>query len=182
MNINKLRTSMNAHVASPLAIMKYDSVVGPVCAPGWGTHFVAIPCSEVNRPVMNALTYARLLGGQTVAVHVLLDSSRRDDIEGQWKMNNIDIPLMILESSNDSVLEPITKFVDDVLHRHKKSVVTVLLPVLAGLKWWQRFLHNQTARLIEKAFQGKADVVTIRVPFFLTRCPQNELQSSGKGI
>jgi hypothetical protein len=36
------------------------------------------------------------------------------------------------------------------------------------MKWWHRFLHNQTARLIERAFQEEAGVVTVRVPFSLT--------------
>lgn len=182
MNITKLRSGMNAHVSFPVSIVKYTSIEDLDFDPKWGNHFIAIPVAEVNRPVMNALRYARLLGGRTVAVHILLNSSKRDGLENQWKLHNIDIPLLVLDSPNDSVMETLTKFVDEILQRHKKSVVTILLPVITGLKWWQRFLHNGTEQLIERAFRDRTGVITIRVPFLLTDCPQNELQSLGKRI
>jgi hypothetical protein len=75
---------------------------------------------------------------------------------------------MILESPEGSVIRPLAAFVDGIRNRHKESVVTIVLPVVTGLKWWQRFLHNQSARLIERAFQGETGVVTVRVPFSLT--------------
>jgi hypothetical protein len=182
MNTDELHRGTSAYLSSPVSIAKYTAVEDLNFVPQWGTHFIAIPVSEVNRPVMNALRYARLLGGRTVAIHILLNSSNRDGLENQWKMHNIDIPLLVLDSWDDSFLEPLTKFVDEILQKHKKSVVTILLPVITGLKWWQRFLHNGTEQLIERAFRDRTGVITIRVPFLLTDCPQNELQSSGKKI
>lgn len=74
---------------------------------------------------------------------------------------------IILESPDGSLIWPLTAFVDGIRSSHKESVVTIVLPVLITLKWWHRFLHNQSARLIERAFQEEAGVVTVRVPFFL---------------
>jgi hypothetical protein len=82
-------------------------------------------------------------------------------------MQNIDIPLFILESPNGSLIGPPTAYGDGIRRRHKKSFVTIVLPVLITLKWWHRYLHNQTARSIEKAFQREAGVATVRIPFFL---------------
>ena len=133
-----------------------------------GKHFVVIPVAEVNMPTMNALQYAKILSGEIVAIHVLLNPSDRDSIEYQWKLQDMGIPLMVLGSPEGSLIRPLAEFVGGIRNRNNDSVVTIVLPVLTGLKWWQRFLHNQTAGLIEKAFQGEAGVVTVRVPFSLT--------------
>jgi hypothetical protein len=132
-----------------------------------GNHFVVIPVEDVDKMSMNAIRYAKILSGETVAVHILINPADRDEIEYRWKLQNIDIPLVILESPDGSLIRPLTAFVDGIRRSHKESVVTIVLPVLVGLKWWQRILHNQTAGLIEKAFQSKEGVMTIRVPFFL---------------
>jgi hypothetical protein len=150
-----------------LSRVKYTATDDTRFVPERGNHFVTIFVAEVNKPSMNALQYARLLGGRVVAVHILLDSRGKDLIEEQWKLLNVDIPLLILGSPSGSIVEPLTEFVAEISKSHKGCVVTLLLPVIAGLTWWQRFLHNQTERLIERAFQNRAGVVTIRIQFFL---------------
>jgi len=130
--------------------------------------FVVVPVAGVDKTVINAIRYAKRLLGNIFAVHILLNPSDKDRIEIQWKMQDIDIPLIVLESPNSSILEPLTQYVDDIHLRNERSVVTIVLPVIATWKWWHRFLFNQTARLIERAFEGKAGVATIRVPFSLT--------------
>jgi hypothetical protein len=136
-------------------------------SPKRGNHFVVIPVEDVDKMSMNAIRYAKILSGETVAVHILINPADRDEIEYRWKLQNIDIPLLILDSHDASLIRPLTAFVDGIRNSHKESVITIVLPVLIGLKWWQRLLHNQTAGLIEKAFQSKEGVVTVRVPFSL---------------
>ncbi|MGO9013570.1 MAG: hypothetical protein ACLQF0_01195 [Dissulfurispiraceae bacterium] len=133
-----------------------------------GNRFVVVPVPGVDKAVINAIQYAKLLTGNIVAVHILLDPSERDKIESQWNMQGMDVPLFILESPNTSIIEPLREYVDNLRLRNKAGVVTVVLPVIATSKWWHRFLFNCTARLIERAFEGKAGVATIRVPFSLT--------------
>ena len=131
-------------------------------------HFVLILVEDLNKPVMNAIRYARLLSGETVAIHVQINPSDRERIEERWKDRGIDVPLVVLDSADGSIIRPLTVFIDGIRKRQKRSLFIFLLPELIDLKWWQRFLHNQTARLIERAFQGDDGVVTIRVPFPLT--------------
>ena len=133
-----------------------------------GNRFVVVPVSGVDKAVINAIEYAKLLAGNIVAVHILLTPSGKDRIESQWKMQSIDVPLIIIESPNTSIIEPLREYVDSICLRNKESAVTVVLPVIVTSGWWHRFLFNHTARLIERAFEGKAGVATIRVPFSLT--------------
>jgi hypothetical protein len=134
-----------------------------------GHHFVVIPVADVDKLSMNAILYAKLLSGEIVAVHILLNPSDREGIEYRWKMQNIDIPLIILASPDSSLIRPLMAYVEGIRRRYKENVVTIVLPVLITQTWWHRYLHNQTARFIERAFQREAGVVTIRVPFFLAK-------------
>lgn len=138
-----------------------------------GNHFVVIPVADVDKLSMNAIRYAKLLSGEIVAIHILLNPSDRDKMEYRWKMQNIDIPLLILESPNSSLVGPLMTYVGRI-RCHEECFVSIVLPVLITQKWWHRYLHNQTARLIERAFQRESGVLTIRVPFLLARTTNEE--------
>jgi hypothetical protein len=153
--------------ASQLAVAEHVMFDKMKLDPKNGKRFVVVPVSGVDKAVINAIRYAGRLLGNISAVHILLNPSDKDKIEAQWKMQDIAIPLIVLESPNSSILEPLTEYVDGIRLRNERSVVTVVLPVIATSKWWHRFLFNQTARLIERAFEGKEGVATIRVPFSL---------------
>jgi hypothetical protein len=62
-------------------------------------------------------------------------------MEPQWENHNIDIPLVILESSNSSLIEPLMTYVDGMRHSRQTRFVTIVLPGLITLKWWQRYRH-----------------------------------------
>lgn len=149
------------------------AVAGPVRPdnikfdPGSGNNIIVVPVGEVDKAVMNAIRYTKLLSGNIFAVHVLLNPSDRERIESLWKKKEPDIPLIVLESPDVSIIGPLREYVNGIRTTNEGSIVTIVLPVLATSKWWHRFLFNQTARLIEKAFEGTTGVVTLRVPFSL---------------
>jgi hypothetical protein len=153
--------------ASQIAVMELPVLYEMAPDAEGGGHFVVIPVEDVDKLSMNAIRYAKLLNGEIVAVHILLNPFDLDQTEYRWKLQHTDIPLLILESHNGSLIEPLMAYVDGIRRRCRESFVTIVLPVLSGLKWWQRVLHNQMARLIEKAFEEKSGVVIIRVPFSL---------------
>ena len=153
--------------ASQTAVLEHPLLDEMAIGAKGENRFVVIPVADVDKLSMNAISYAKLLGGEIVAVHILLNSSDRDKMEYRWKLQNIDIPLFILESPHNSLIGPLMAYVDRVRCLHNESTVTIVLPVLITLKWWHRYLHNQTVRLIERAFQREAGVTTVRVPFFL---------------
>ena len=162
-----LHSFFSADGASQAAVLENPLLEEPALD-AKGDHFVVIPVAEVNKVSMNAIRYAKVLNGEIVAVHILLKPSDRVGLECRWKMQNMDIPLIFLESPYGSLIGPLMAYVDGIRRCHKECVVTVVLPVLIGLKRRHRFLHNQRAGLIEKAFKSKEGVVTIRVPFSLT--------------
>jgi|SRR5208283_1056770 len=136
--------------------------------PEKGNRFAVVPVTGVDKAVINAIQYAKRIARNIVAVHILLNPLDKDRIESQWTMQSIDVPLIILESPSASIIEPLREYVDSIRLRNKDSAVTVVLPVISASKWWHRFLFNNTAGLIERGFEGKSGVATIRVPFSLT--------------
>lgn len=171
MHSQSLQSLFSVVEASQVAVLEHPLLDDVFFDVKGGQHFVVVPIADVDKLSMNAITnaicYAKLLRGKIAAVHILLNPSDRDRMEYLWKMQNIDTPLYILESPSASPLGPLMAYVDEIRRCHNESVVTIVLPVLIGLKWWQRILHNQTAGLIEKAFQSKAGVVAINAPFSL---------------
>lgn len=160
-----LNSPFNADGASQVALLERPLLDDVAFDVKGGQHLVVIPIADVDKLAMNAIRYAKVLSGKIVAVHILLNPSDRNRMEYRWEMQNVDIPLIIRESPSGSLIGPLTKFVDDIRSGQEESIVTIILPVLIGLKWWQRILHNQTAGLIEKAFQSKEGVVTVHVMF-----------------
>lgn len=168
MHSQSLQSSFSADGASQVAVLEHPLLDDVAFDVKGGQHFVVIPIANVDKLSMNAVRYAKVLNGEIVAVHILLKPSDRAGLECRWKMQNMDIPLIFLESPYGSLIGPLMAYVDGIRRCHKECAVAIVLPVLTGLKWRQRILHNQTAGLIEKAFQSKEEVVTIRVPFSLT--------------
>jgi hypothetical protein len=163
-----LQSPFNVDDASQAAVWEIPLLAERAWDANGGNHFVVIPVADVDQVSMNAIRYVKVLNGEIIAVHVLINPSDRHGIQHRWKMQNIDIPLIILESPEGSIIGPLMAYVEEIRRSHKECIVTIVLPVLIGLRRRHRFLHNQTAGLIEKAFQSKEGVVIIRVPFFLT--------------
>jgi len=141
----------------------HDAAQGSI----YSDNFVLIFVEDLNKPVMNAIRYASLLAGEIVAIHIQINLEDKERIGDRWKKLGVEIPLVVLDSTNGSVIQSLTAFIDRMC-RQKQGFVTMVLPVLAGLKWWQRFLHNHTACLIEKALRRREGVITVRVPFPLS--------------
>ena len=53
---------------------------------------------DVNKPVMNTILFARLLGGETVVVHMEINSSDKGRIEERWKDLGVDVHLVVIFS------------------------------------------------------------------------------------
>ena len=164
-HLNSFSSIPDAYQSAATGHVLFDNMLFD---PKNGNRFLVVPVSGVDKAVINAVQYAKLIAGNIVAIHILLNPPDKDRIASEWKMQSIDVPLIILESPYASIIEPLREYVDSIRLRNKGSVVTIVLPVIATSKWWYRFLFNRTARLIEKAFEERAGVATIRVPFALT--------------
>ncbi len=62
------------------------------------------------------------------------------------------MPLVILPSPYRSIVGPLLDYLDKTDGEHDDGqLATVVLPEFVPARWWQGFLHNQTAWLLKAA-------------------------------
>ncbi|MDR0959939.1 MAG: APC family permease [Propionibacteriaceae bacterium] len=120
------------------------------CAP---THYngntVVVLVSNVTRVDVRAVDYARSIGDEVRAFHVVIDGDGKaeEEIRDEFDATFPDIPLTIVRSQFRSIVAPALRHIDDVAteERARNRTVTVLVPQFITAKPWQQILHNQTS-------------------------------------
>jgi hypothetical protein len=130
-------------------------------------HSVIVPVSGVQKAVVNAIKYAKVLSGDVVAVYVCFNPEDTELVRRKWEKFGMGVPLRVLESPYRSVIEPLMIYIEDVRKLHSEGVITVVLPEFVPQKWWHHLLHNQTALLIKGNLLFKQGVVATSVPLHL---------------
>ena len=136
---------------------------------------VVIPISGVHRGVFDAVNFARSISRKVTAVYVELEPATGDAVRDEWQAWFPDIPLAVVPSPHRSIVGPFLDFLDESDRQaHDGQLATVVLPEFILAKWWQSFLHNQTAGLLKNALlyrrrQAGFQRVIIDVPHHLRR-------------
>lgn len=137
-------------------------------------HKVVVPVSGVHRGTLAALEFARSMSGDVVAVMADIDDKGTERVRGEWHKWCNDVPLVVLDSPFRSTVAPLLDFLEEVDKRPADhALAVVVIPEFVPAKVWQKYLHNQTARLLKDAIlykEGrKHDRIIISVPFHLSR-------------
>lgn len=137
-------------------------------------HKVVVPVSGVHRGTLAALEFARSMSADVVAVMADIDPKSTERTRAEWHKWCNDVPLVVLDSPYRSTIEPLITFLEEVDKRPADhALAVVVIPEFVPAKIWQKYLHNQTARLLKDAIlykEGrKHDRIIISVPFHLSR-------------
>lgn len=136
-------------------------------------HTVIVPIGDVHRGVLKAMYYARALGGTLKPVLVDINPEHTARVKQKWRRYFPDVELVVIPSPYRSVVGPLVEFIDSHI-QEEGDYVTVVIPEFVTAKWWQNFLHNQTAwalrlaLLYRRNWQGRFRMLT-SVPFYLAR-------------
>ena len=130
---------------------------------------MVVPIAKLNTISQQTIAYARSITPNVTAVHVSGDEESIRDLQAQWKDQNPDVSLVIIESPYRSLLGPLLHYIDGVRERYPDSVVTVVLPEYVPVHWWEQILHNQTALRIKAALLFRPGIVVTSVPYHLQR-------------
>lgn len=136
---------------------------------------VVIPISGVHRGIVDAVDFARGITSNVTAIYVELDPGDAEDVRKKW--NNLwpDVPLVIVQSTYRSIIQPILDFLDETdLQHNDGQQAAVIVPEFVPAKWWQPLMHNQTAWLLKAALLyhrrvGGFPRVIIDVPYYLRK-------------
>jgi amino acid transporter len=135
-----------------------------------GRNLVLVPISAPTAAVVDTLRYARMIGDQTIVLHVDTDEEATAAARRRWQEWQPDVPLVTIHSPYRMLIQPLVDYVD-ALEREKRpeDFITVLIPEFETRKWWHRFLHNQTGWILRTMFILKNDVIVATVPFHLRK-------------
>ena len=150
----------------------YDAVAQQLTLDGWQPrdtrkNVVVVPISGIQRPVVEALEYARTLSSDVRAVYVDIDASAAEKVSAEWPRWGRGVPLVVLESPYRSLMEPLLEYVERLSSNGDDGYVTIVLPEFVPARWWHHVLHNQRALLIKGALLFKRHTVVTSVPFHL---------------
>ncbi|MFJ8237795.1 APC family permease [Ureibacillus sp. NPDC094379] len=133
---------------------------------------VIVPISGFTRVVENSINYAKALSpNRIIAVYVSLDYENEEDFEDKWNKWQPGIRLVTLHSPYRSIINPLTKFIDRVENKARKSnyQVTVIIPQFIPKKGWHNILHNHSGTLIRSSLLFRRNVVVTTVPYHLNK-------------
>ncbi|MGE7666227.1 APC family permease [Ureibacillus composti] len=133
---------------------------------------VIVPISGFTRVVENSINYAKALSpNRIIAVYVSFDYENEEDFEDKWNKWQPGIKLVTLHSPYRSIINPLTRFIDRVEYKARKSnyQVTVIIPQFIPKKGWHNILHNHSGTLIRSSLLFRRNVVVATVPYHLNK-------------
>jgi hypothetical protein len=79
--------------------------------------------------------------------------------------------LKLLSSPYRFVVIPIVQFVLELSKNNPTRAIVVVIPELVEERWYEYFLHNQRARLLEWMLlaRGNERIFTVSSPYYLSR-------------
>jgi amino acid transporter len=151
----------------------------------------AVPANEAARPIVvvpvehwskiskQALEFASRLSPEIIAIHVepgdhseFLHMEWQRYVEEPFRAAGVEPPkLVLLPSPYRFIIVPIVKYVLDLSEKHPDRKIVVVIPELVEDHWYEFFLHNQRARLLEWTLmvRGNERIFTLSSPYYLSQ-------------
>ena len=137
-------------------------------------HHALVLVNGIHRGVVQSLLYGRLIAGDRVealTVDLGSDGAREspamEKLRADWTIYGVGVPLRCLPSPYRKIVEPILAEVDRIRAAEPELALTVILPEFIAPRWWQQFLHNQSALRIKAALLMKPGIIVTSVPMHL---------------
>jgi amino acid transporter len=140
---------------------------------------VVVPIEHWSRIFKQALEFATGLSPEIVAVHVepgdhsqLLREEWERYVEQSFRAAGAAPPkLTILPSPYRFIVVPIVQYVLELSKTHPGRRIIVVIPALVENRWYEYFLHNQRARLLEWTLlvRGNERIFTVSAPYYVSQ-------------
>lgn len=142
---------------------------------------LVVVVSSINKSTLRAIQYARSLNPSEIkAMCIQTEPGEAAVLTQEWSRLGIDIPLEIVDSPYRDLMEPLIREMRE-LKPNPHDSVGVVVPEFVVRKWWEGFLHTQTAFFIKSALLFEPDVVVISVPVRLGSSKEARIPASVHG-
>jgi amino acid transporter len=142
---------------------------------------VVVPVEHWSKIARQALEFASQLSPEVIAVHVepgehseLLQTEWERNVEQPFRAAGFEPPkLTMLPSPYRFVVVPIVQFVLELSEKNPERKIVVVIPELVEDHWYEYFLHNQRARLLEWTLlvRGNQRIFTVSSPYYIAEEP-----------
>jgi amino acid transporter len=124
--------------------------------------------SRLHLPTMRAISYAKATRPSSLqGVTIAIDDADTKQLLEQWDEQQIDIPLVVLESPFREITRPVLAYIREVREKKPRDVVTVFVPEYVVGRWWENALHNQSALRLKSRLLFEPGVMVTSVPWRL---------------
>jgi amino acid transporter len=124
--------------------------------------------SKLHKPTLRALAFAKATRPNVLeGVYVAADAESTDRLLQEWDERNLGVPLKVLFSPYREVVKPIVDYATQIRKANPRGVVAVYIPEYVVGRWWEQFLHNQTALRLKGRLLFSPGVMVISVPYQL---------------
>lgn len=131
------------------------------------TQIVVVPVSGIHRGTLQAISYARSLSKSAYGVYVEINPEDTERMLQDWKRVLPDFELKVLQSPTRSINEPLLKHVVELSQDQTYNWITVVIPEFVTAKWWENFLHNQSALFFKTYLMFKRRIVVTSIRYHL---------------
>jgi hypothetical protein len=128
---------------------------------------VVIPVSNIHKGVIEAVNYSISVSSDVRSCYVEIEPHQTKKIKAAWENLNIGIPLVVVTSPYRSVMEPLLDYVIELQESNPGIWVTVVIPEFIVKRWWENFLHNQSAFFIKTALLFRKGIIVTSVRYHL---------------
>jgi amino acid transporter len=137
-----------------------------------------VPFRRWDAIALKALRFAFGVTSRVIVVRVVTGEDADGDLSGRWgelavgpacRAGHPPPELVVLRSEYRKLFAPLVDYVWTLAKDHPDEQVAVVVPELVERRWYQYFLHEQTAALLKAAlfFQGGPQIVVIDTPYYL---------------
>jgi hypothetical protein len=140
---------------------------------------VIVPLERWNAMSKHALEFASKLSADVIGIHVepgekaeaaLVEEDWERYVAGPYRAAGEKAPeLKVLASPYRFVVLPVVQFALDLSEQNPERKILVVIPEMVEEKWYEYFLHNQRARLLEWMLLAKGNerIYAVASPFYL---------------
>jgi len=141
---------------------------------------VVVPLERWSALSRQALEFASRVSSEVIGVHVepgdhrqatLLEEDWERYVAGPYRSAGENVPkLKIVQSPYRFVVVPVVQYVLELSEKHPGRQIVVVIPELVEERWYEYFLHNQRARLLQWTLlaRGNKRIFTVMSPYYLS--------------
>lgn len=127
---------------------------------------VIVLIAGVHRGTLAAMDFARTLGDDITAIHVSIDQNEAQKVCEKWGTFGEGVRLVVLNSPYRLFIEPLMGYIEQLLSIQEPwEMLTIIVPQFITTRWWENFLHSQTALMLRFALLFKRGVVVVEIPY-----------------